>query len=86
MLDQIALFARDQTIKHENADPSHQANLIVGRLLHSYDTPKELILRADNWLGTCRSALTNNHLFGLSAFGADVLGWLRKVSEMKKKV
>ena len=44
-------------MKHENAEPSHQANLIVGRLLNSYDTPKEFILRADNCLGTCRSAL-----------------------------
>ena len=35
-------------MKHENAEPSHQANLIVGRFLHSCDTPKELVLRADD--------------------------------------
>jgi hypothetical protein len=75
MLDQIALFAREQTMKHENAEPFYSANPNVGRFFNSYDTPKELLLRSDY----CLKALSQRPLrittfLSRSAFGAGVRG------------
>jgi hypothetical protein len=75
MLDQIALFAREQTMKHENADPFYSANPNVGRFFNSYYNPKGLLLRSDYCLrALSQRPLRRTTFLSRSAFRAGVLG------------